>query len=188
MGMMMRRRFNINLCRAGSESEKWIVMVMVVLGIMMMITDQCWAQPQQQQQQQQQQQGSSITSCVNQLIPCFNYLNLRGSHDNPPDSCCNPLKSVIKSNPECLCSMISIKATNAAQQYGINLTDAQQLPGRCGQHVNPIACLTTGSPNSKNSVTNSASSSSLVSSQSITSMPMAALSIIFSFLFLWRSM
>ncbi|XP_028073977.1 probable 26S proteasome regulatory subunit 10B [Camellia sinensis] len=42
-------------------------------------------------------------------------------------------------------------------------------------------CLATatGSPNSKNSVTNSASSSSLVSSQSITSMPMAALSIIF---------
>ncbi|KAI8009598.1 Lipid transfer-like protein VAS [Camellia lanceoleosa] len=62
-------------------------------------------------------------------ISCFNYLNVRGSHDNPPDSCCNPLKSVIKSNPECLCSMISIKATNAAQQYGINLTDisASQL-------------------------------------------------------------
>ncbi|CAL5390326.1 unnamed protein product [Camellia sinensis] len=34
-------------------------------------------------------------------------------------------------------------ATNAAQQYGINLTDAQQLPGRCGQHVNLIACLAT---------------------------------------------
>ncbi|KAI8020489.1 Lipid transfer-like protein VAS [Camellia lanceoleosa] len=169
MGMMRRRRrFNINLFGGGSESEKWIVMVMVVLGIMMMITDQCWAQPQQHQQQ-----DSSITSCVNQLIPCFNYLNLRGSHDDPPDSCCNPLKSVIKSDPECLCSMISIKATNAAQQYGINLTNAQQLPG---------------SPNSKNSVTNSASSSPLVSSQSITSMPMATLSIIFSFFFLWRSM
>ncbi|CAL5325546.1 unnamed protein product [Camellia sinensis] len=142
MGMMRRRRFNINLCRAGSESEKWIVMVMVVLGIMMMITDQCWAQPQpQQQQQQHQQQGSSVTSCVNQLIPCFNHLNLRGSHDNPPDSCYNPLKSVIKSNPECLCSIISIKATNAAQQYGINLTDAQQLPVDAASILTPSPAL-----------------------------------------------
>ncbi|CAL5426561.1 unnamed protein product [Camellia sinensis] len=99
----------------------------------------CGSRPHQQHQQQE----SSITSCVNQLIPCFNYLNLIGSHDNPPDSCCNPLKSVIKSNHECLCSIISIKATNAAQQYDINLTDAQQLLGRCGQHVNLIACLAT---------------------------------------------
>ncbi|XP_059624610.1 non-specific lipid transfer protein GPI-anchored 30 [Cornus florida] len=94
-------------------------------------------------------------SCVNQLIPCLNYLNGMGE---PPDNCCNPLKSVIKSNPECLCSMISIKGTNEAEKAGINVTEAQQLPGRCGQHVNPISCLTvTGSPDSKNSVPHSES-------------------------------
>ncbi|KAA8548305.1 hypothetical protein F0562_004734 [Nyssa sinensis] len=91
--------------------------------------------------------------CSNQLLPCLNYLN--GTSD-PPDSCCDPLKMVIKSNPECLCSMISIKGANEAEQAGINVTEAQQLPGRCGQHVNPISCL-TGSPNSKNSVPSSGS-------------------------------
>ncbi|CAK9166186.1 unnamed protein product [Ilex paraguariensis] len=98
-------------------------------------------------------------TCLNQLLPCLNYLNgsSRGRED-PPDSCCDPLKSVIKQKPECLCSMISIKGTNEAEQAGINVTKAQELPGRCGQHVNPIGCLRGAvPPNSKNSVPNSAS-------------------------------
>ena len=42
------------------------------------------------------------TSCLNQLVPCLKYLN--GTRE-PPESCCKPLKSVIKSNPKCLCSL-----------------------------------------------------------------------------------
>lgn len=80
------------------------------------------------------------SSCLNELAPCLNYLN--GTRD-PPDSCCDPLKSVIKSKPECLCSMISTKGTSQARQAGINVTEAQQLPGRCGQHVNPLSCLSS---------------------------------------------
>ena len=80
------------------------------------------------------------SSCLNELAPCLNYLN--GGQD-PPDSCCDPLKSVIKSNPECLCSMISTRGTNQARQAGINVTEAQQLPGKCGQHVNPLSCLSS---------------------------------------------
>ncbi|CBI21249.3 hypothetical protein VitviT2T_022108 [Vitis vinifera] len=93
------------------------------------------------------------SSCLNELAPCLNYLN--GTRD-PPDSCCDPLKSVIKSKPECLCSMISTKGTSQARQAGINVTEAQQLPGRCGQHVNPLSCLSSP-PNSKDSVPNSGS-------------------------------
>lgn len=78
------------------------------------------------------------TSCLNQLAPCLNYLN--GTRD-PPDTCCDPLKSVIKSSPECLCSLISNKRSSEAQQAGVDVNEAQQLPGRCGQYVNPIACL-----------------------------------------------
>ncbi|XWS30591.1 hypothetical protein CRYUN_Cryun24cG0131900 [Craigia yunnanensis] len=95
--------------------------------------------------------GQDSTSCLNQLAPCLNYLN--GSRD-VPDSCCDPLKSVINSKPECLCSMISNKGSREAEQAGINVTEAQQLPGRCGQHVNPLVCL-SGSPNSKNSAEDS---------------------------------
>ncbi|KAL4378363.1 hypothetical protein GQ457_02G021670 [Hibiscus cannabinus] len=98
------------------------------------------------------------SSCLNQLAPCLNYLN--GNEDaDVPDSCCDPLKYVIKSKPECLCSMISNRGSREAERAGINVTQAQQLPGRCGQHVNPIACL-SGSTNSKTSDENSAFSHS----------------------------
>lgn len=79
------------------------------------------------------------SSCLNQLAPCFRYLN--GSRDVPADSCCEPLKSVIKSNPECLCSFISNKGSRRAEQAGIDLAKAQELPGKCGQRVNPFGCL-----------------------------------------------
>lgn len=78
------------------------------------------------------------TACLSRLAPCLNYLN--GTHD-PPSACCDPLKSVISSDPKCLCGLISNQGANQAKQAGINVTEAQELPGRCGQHVNPIACL-----------------------------------------------
>ncbi|XP_011037331.1 PREDICTED: lipid transfer-like protein VAS [Populus euphratica] len=96
------------------------------------------------------------TSCLNQLVPCLSYLN--GTRD-VPDTCCDPLKTVIKSNPKCLCNLASNQGSNQAEQAGINVTEAQELPGRCGLHVNPLSCLTgkNNSPNSKNSVDDSAS-------------------------------
>ncbi|EOA22144.1 hypothetical protein CARUB_v10002708mg [Capsella rubella] len=73
--------------------------------------------------------GQSV-SCLNQLAPCLSYLN--GTKEVPQD-CCNPLKS--------------------AERAGIDVNDAQMLPARCGEHVNPIACLTRsrGSTNSDRS-------------------------------------
>ncbi|KAI4348403.1 hypothetical protein L6164_009130 [Bauhinia variegata] len=78
------------------------------------------------------------SSCLNKLAPCLSYLN--GTRD-PPNSCCDPLKSVIESDPECLCSLVSNQGTRQAEEAGININEAQKLPGRCGQHVNPLSCL-----------------------------------------------
>ncbi|KAF8390771.1 hypothetical protein HHK36_025299 [Tetracentron sinense] len=125
----------------GMKVWAWNGIVVVALAI---LVSECQAQD---------------TSCLNQLLPCLNYLN--GTND-PPSSCCDPLKSVIKSNPQCLCSMISSNSTNAAEQAGINVTEAQQLPGKCGESVNPLACLAS-SPNTKNTVPNSANGLSFVS-------------------------
>lgn len=69
------------------------------------------------------------SSCLNKLAPCLNYLN--GTQD-PPDSCCDQLKSVIESDGACLCSLVSNKGTRQAEQAGININEAQKLPGRCG--------------------------------------------------------
>ncbi|XP_047965611.1 non-specific lipid transfer protein GPI-anchored 30-like [Salvia hispanica] len=93
--------------------------------------------------------------CMNELQPCLNYLN---GNTRPSDSCCQNLDNVIKSMPECLCAMISVKGADLAQQY-INVTEAQTLPGRCGQRINPLGCV-TGTPDtrSRNTVQNSSSS------------------------------
>ncbi|XP_006399893.2 lipid transfer-like protein VAS [Eutrema salsugineum] len=99
-----------------------------------------------------QTSGQSV-SCLNQLAPCLGYLN--GTKE-VPQVCCNPLKSVIRNNPECLCRMISNRGSSKAERAGINVNDAQMLPARCGEHVNPIACLTRsrGSTNSDRSSSN----------------------------------
>lgn len=83
-------------------------------------------------------QQNQQNECQNRLGPCLNYLNGNG---DPPDSCCDPLKSIIKDNSQCLCSMVTEQGTRQAEQAGINITEAQTLPGRCGQHVNPLSCL-----------------------------------------------
>lgn len=94
----------------------------------------------QGRQEDSSSSSSSSSSCLNELAPCLNYLNGISGRD-VPDSCCDPLKNVIKSKPECLCSMISNKGSREAERAGINVTQAQELPGRCGQHVNPLACV-----------------------------------------------
>uniref|UniRef100_A0A7C8ZYB2 Bifunctional inhibitor/plant lipid transfer protein/seed storage helical domain-containing protein n=1 Tax=Opuntia streptacantha TaxID=393608 RepID=A0A7C8ZYB2_OPUST len=103
--------------------------------------------------------SSSASSCVNRLYPCLRYLN---STRDPPDSCCNPLKSVIKSDPQCICRMISTQGAFQAQLLGINISQVEMLPGRCGEHVNPLGCL-TGVGGSRSSLQNSASIRSLPS-------------------------
>ncbi|CAI9088187.1 OLC1v1022446C1 [Oldenlandia corymbosa var. corymbosa] len=117
---------------------------------------------QQQQQNQQNQQGQNqgqqpsyssspaANNCVQQLQPCLEYLD--GNRD-PPNSCCDPLRYVIKSEPECLCSMISIRGANQAERAGINLTNAQQLPARCGERINPLGCILGSNSSSSSGLT-----------------------------------
>ncbi|XP_058084915.1 non-specific lipid transfer protein GPI-anchored 30-like [Magnolia sinica] len=97
------------------------------------------------------------TSCLTQLVPCLSYLN--STSTTPPSSCCNPLKSVIQSNPQCLCSMIT---SNAGGTLGgaINMTQALLLPARCGESVNASSCNTDHA--GKHTVPSSASRFSFV--------------------------
>ncbi|XP_019171682.1 PREDICTED: lipid transfer-like protein VAS [Ipomoea nil] len=83
-------------------------------------------------------EAQNSQKCINKLMPCMQYLN--GSRD-PPSSCCDPLKDVIKNMPECLCQMVSVRGSNEAQKAGIDINQAQMLPARCGQRVNYIGCV-----------------------------------------------
>uniref|UniRef100_A0A7N0UPF5 Bifunctional inhibitor/plant lipid transfer protein/seed storage helical domain-containing protein n=1 Tax=Kalanchoe fedtschenkoi TaxID=63787 RepID=A0A7N0UPF5_KALFE len=105
--------------------------------------------------QREQQRQQDPTTCLTRLLPCLNYLN--SSRREPPGSCCNPLKSVIKSNPECLCALISTRVTDQARQAGINVDRASELPGKCGQHVNPLGCLKSAGNSASDSATSSLS-------------------------------
>ncbi|GAA0147274.1 hypothetical protein Leryth_013335 [Lithospermum erythrorhizon] len=87
-----------------------------------------------------QQQNTS--ECMNRLLPCSDYIN---NERDPPSSCCEPLKHVIENEPECLCSMMSVQGANRAERAGVDLSKAQMLPARCGQHINPLGCV-VGSP------------------------------------------
>ncbi|PPR98652.1 hypothetical protein GOBAR_AA22018 [Gossypium barbadense] len=117
------------------QFRAYVVTILVIVANLMVVG---WGQSQRQRQ--------SSSSCLNQIAPCLNYLN--GNDADVPDSCCDPLKSVIKSQPECLCGMISNKGSRQAEQVGINVTQAQELPGRCGQHVNPLVCSPNSAENS----------------------------------------
>lgn len=75
------------------------------------------------------------SSCLNELVPCLQYIN---SKNTPSSSCCDPLKSLIRSDPQCLCSMLG--SSSATKQAGVNATQAQLLPARCGEKVTASMC------------------------------------------------
>ncbi|XP_051139994.1 non-specific lipid transfer protein GPI-anchored 30-like [Andrographis paniculata] len=94
--------------------------------------------------------------CMDSLQPCLNYLN---GNRKPPDACCRPLDYVVRSAPECLCSLMTLRGSSQAERAGINVTDAQTLPGRCGLRINPLGCV-TGTPDTPSSSAASSSSGS----------------------------
>ncbi|XP_057820382.1 non-specific lipid transfer protein GPI-anchored 3 isoform X2 [Cryptomeria japonica] len=66
------------------------------------------------------------SSCVNSIVPCANYLN---ATTKPPDSCCVPLLNAIKTQQQCLCSLVN---SSIAKQLNINVTQALNVPRLCG--------------------------------------------------------
>ncbi|KAJ4830136.1 hypothetical protein Tsubulata_037899 [Turnera subulata] len=146
----MKKMNKFYACNA-STIPTAVVLLVVSSNIMFMVVPQATAQD---------------SSCLYQLAPCLNYLN--GTRE-VPDTCCDPLKNIIKSDQQCLCSMMSNQGSNQAEQAGININEAQQLPLRCGLRVNPLSCIADnagggtagggGSSNNRNSDGNNGSNS-----------------------------
>ncbi|KAJ3680087.1 hypothetical protein LUZ60_016365 [Juncus effusus] len=91
---------------------------------------------------------SQDTACLNQLIPCLQYIN---STRTPSTSCCTPLKSLIESDPVCLCNILG--SNSVTKQAGVNSSKAIKLPQRCGAKVNVSFCKS--SQKQRNTVTSS---------------------------------
>eukprot|EP01018_Ginkgo_biloba_P006061 Gb_33141 [translate_table: standard] len=95
--------------------------------------------------------GSDDNSCVQSIIPCANFLN---TTTKPPNSCCTPLLKVIETDAKCLCDLLNTSSKLIAA-YGVNLTQALAVPGRCGKNVNASTCESiigtpTSAPNGAN--------------------------------------
>ncbi|KAK3190084.1 hypothetical protein Dsin_029645 [Dipteronia sinensis] len=85
------------------------------------------------------------SDCTNVLIglaPCLNYVS--GSSSTPSPSCCSQLASVVRSQPRCLCTVLS--GGGASLGVTINQTLALALPGACNVQTPPVSRCNVGSP------------------------------------------
>ncbi|XP_057462049.1 non-specific lipid transfer protein GPI-anchored 7-like [Actinidia eriantha] len=88
---------------------------------------------------------SSTPSCAQKLVPCANYIN----STNPPSSCCEPLREAVTKEMTCLCNLYNTPGLLAS--FGINITQALLLPGRCKIPGDLNSCVKASAPISPSS-------------------------------------
>ncbi|XP_043693804.1 non-specific lipid transfer protein GPI-anchored 5-like isoform X2 [Telopea speciosissima] len=90
--------------------------------------------------------ASAQSSCTNALVsmsPCLNYIT--GNSSTPSSSCCSQLASVVKSQPQCLCQVLS--GGGSSLGINVNQTQALALPGACNVQTPSVSkCNGTASP------------------------------------------
>ncbi|KAF5452546.1 hypothetical protein F2P56_027526 [Juglans regia] len=82
--------------------------------------------------------SAAQSGCISVLLgmsPCLNYITRSSS--TPSSSCCSQLASVVKSQPQCLCT--ALNGGGAALGITINRTHALALPGACNVQTPPIS-------------------------------------------------
>ncbi|KAG2721823.1 hypothetical protein I3760_02G099300 [Carya illinoinensis] len=96
--------------------------------------------------------SAAQSGCISVLLgmsPCLNYIT--GSSSTPSSSCCSQLASVVKSQPQCLCT--AFNGGGAALGITINRTLAHALPGACNVQTLPISrCNAANGPASSSPV------------------------------------
>ncbi|XP_027361686.1 non-specific lipid transfer protein GPI-anchored 2 isoform X1 [Abrus precatorius] len=82
--------------------------------------------------------AAAQSSCTNVLVsmsPCLNYIT--GNSSTPSSGCCSQLASVVRSQPQCLCQVLS--GGGSSLGMNINQTQALALPGACKVQTPPIS-------------------------------------------------
>ncbi|XP_020971145.1 non-specific lipid-transfer protein-like protein At2g13820 isoform X2 [Arachis ipaensis] len=108
-----------------ARSSLSLVIMVLVVGATM------W----NQEAKAQSSSSSSCTSTLTSLSPCLNYI--MGSSSTPSSSCCSQLSSVVKSSPQCLCSVLNGGGSNLG--IPINQTLALSLPSACKVQTPPVS-------------------------------------------------
>ena len=78
---------------------------------------------------------SSCTNVLVSLSPCLNYIT--GNSSTPSSGCCSQLASVVRSQPQCLCQVLS--GGGSSLGININQTQALALPTACKVQTPPVS-------------------------------------------------
>ncbi|XP_009395675.2 non-specific lipid transfer protein GPI-anchored 5 [Musa acuminata AAA Group] len=88
-------------------------------------------------------QSSSCSSAIMSLSPCLDYIT--GNASTPSSSCCSQLSSVVQSEPQCICTLISSGASSASSLgITVNQTQALALPSTCKVQIPLSQCNVSG--------------------------------------------
>lgn len=88
---------------------------------------------------------SSCTNVLVSLSPCLNYIT--GNSSTPSSGCCSQLASVVRSQPQCLCQVLS--GGGSSLGLNINQTQALALPGACEVQTPPTSQCNNGKYDNK---------------------------------------
>ncbi|GFP85053.1 lipid transfer-like protein vas [Phtheirospermum japonicum] len=103
-------------------------------------------------------QGGDLMACVQKLLPCQAYM--KGS-EPPSAACCVPLKQILASDRQCLCTVF----TDPALLKSLNVTqdDALNLVNSCGAHADSSLCKTATTPSTSTAPTTDSSAATSIS-------------------------
>ncbi|XP_076944388.1 non-specific lipid transfer protein GPI-anchored 5-like [Bidens hawaiensis] len=80
---------------------------------------------------------SECRSAIVSLSPCISYVC--GNSSTPPAACCTQLANVVKSQPRCLCTLVSDGHGHSSSGFKINQTLALGLPAACSVETPPVS-------------------------------------------------
>ncbi|KAK9697156.1 hypothetical protein RND81_08G018700 [Saponaria officinalis] len=75
-----------------------------------------------------------MTVTATSMLDCVSYISNGSTIAKPQGGCCNGLKLVLNTHPECLCEVAKQGAA-----FDINITKAATLPTACGIHDAPVS-------------------------------------------------
>ena len=75
--------------------------------------------------------------CASKLATCAEFLK----SNNPPATCCNPIKEAVATQLDCLCNLYT--SPDFFSSIGVNVSDALHLTKACGVPVDLAKCKST---------------------------------------------
>ncbi|KAL7220413.1 hypothetical protein ACSBR2_013320 [Camellia fascicularis] len=110
------------------------------------------------------QSSSSCTSAIISMSSCLNYIT--GNSLTPSSGCCSQFANVVRSQPQCLCQLLS--GGGSTLGININQTRALALPRACNVQTPPISRCNAASPSASPSPSPSTSPTVTTASPTVT--------------------